>query len=117
LAAPRITKKKIDYTDNELSEIIRRCTKFGRAPKLIDGKFFACGQNGYALYEELSDFVDIRNCLRSELEDKIYYYVLKSKRYDICRYCRGQFDNCEKIPPAEQMDSRSTQKIINTKLE
>lgn len=100
---PGSPQKEIGYTDEELKEILKRCTKFCRAPKLIDGRFFACGQNGYALYKVLHDFVDIRNCPQDELKEKIWTHVMEAESYDICRYCRGQFDGCEKISVAEQM--------------
>lgn len=100
---PGSPKKEIGYSESELREVIRRCTKFGRAPKLIASRFFACGQNGYALYDKLKDFVDIRNCPQEELEDEIYHHMFHMDSYDICRYCRGAYDDCEKIPAAEQM--------------
>jgi organic radical activating enzyme len=100
---PGSPEKEIGYTDTELKEVLKRCTKFGRAPKLIDGRFFGCGQNGYALYDKLNDFVDVRACPQSELESAIYSHMFNLDSYDICRFCRGQFDDCERIPAAEQM--------------
>lgn len=102
---PGSPKKEIGYTDEELKIILRKCTKFCRAPKLIDGKFFACGQNGYALYERLTDFIDIRNIEASKLRDVLYNYMYKTTSYDICKFCRGQFDGCELIPAAEQLNN------------
>lgn len=100
---PGSPEREIGYTDEELKEVRRRCTKFGRAPKLIDGRFFACGQNGYAIYDKLNDYVDIRNCPQEKLKDEIYNCMFNMESYDICRYCRGTFDGCEKVPAAEQM--------------
>jgi hypothetical protein len=100
---PGNPEKEIGYTESELEEVLQRCTKFGRAPKLIDGRFFACGQNGYALYKKLNDFVDVRNCPQAQLEDEIYQCMFNKRSYDICRYCRGTFDGCEEVPAAEQM--------------
>jgi organic radical activating enzyme len=100
---PGNPEKEIGYTESELKEVLRRCTKFGRAPKLIDGRFFACGQNGYALYKKLNDFVDIRNCPQDKLEDEIYKCMFDMQSYDICRYCRGTFDGCEEVAAAEQL--------------
>jgi organic radical activating enzyme len=103
---PGSPEQEIGYTNAELKEIIRRCTKFGREPKLIDGRFSACGQNSYALYDKLSDYVDIRNCPQAELEAQIYSHMFNMESYGICRYCRGEFDGCERVPPAEQMSKR-----------
>ncbi|MDR1537887.1 MAG: radical SAM protein [Clostridiales bacterium] len=100
---PSSPDKEIGYTEEELKEVINRCTKFTRAPKLIDGKFFACGQNGYALYNKLRDFVDIRNCPLPDVEEQIYNHIFNMSNYDICKYCRGEYANCERIPVAEQL--------------
>lgn len=104
---PGSPKKEIGYTKDELKEVLWRCTKFGRAPKLIDGRFFACGQNGYALYDQLDDYIDVRDCPQSELQSELYRHTFEMESYDICRYCRGQFDACERVPPAEQMRAQS----------
>ena len=95
--------KKIGYSKEELSELLHKCTKFCRAPKLIDGRFFACGQNGYALYKNLEDYIDIRNIDINDLRQRLYDYIYKKDCYDICNYCRGQFEGCELIPAAEQL--------------
>lgn len=95
--------KEIGYSKDELKEILHKCTKFCRAPKLIDGRFFACGQNGYALYKDLNDYLDIRNAETDSLGQRLYDYMYHPDSYDICRYCRGQFDGCELIPAAEQL--------------
>lgn len=95
--------QEIGYTDEELKEVIRRCTKFCRASKIIDGKFFVCGQNGYALYDKLNDFVDVRNCPQEELRERLYSHVYKMESYDICKYCRGVYEGVEQVSAAEQL--------------
>jgi hypothetical protein len=95
--------EKTGFTETELKEVIRRCTKFCRAPKIIDGKFLLCGQNGYALYDILEDVVDVRNCPDSELAEMLYKYVYELDSYDICEYCRGVYEGVEQVFAAEQL--------------
>lgn len=91
------------FSDDELEEVIKRCTKFGRASKIIDGRFFVCGQNGYALYDKLNDYVDVRKLSKEELKKELYHHVYELNKYDICKYCRGVFDGAEQVPAAEQL--------------
>lgn len=91
------------FTDEELKEVCKKCTKFGRAAKLIDGRFFICGQNGYAIYDKLHDFVDVRNCPDDMLKERLFSHVYKQDSYDICKYCRGVYEGCELVPAAEQL--------------
>lgn len=91
------------FTEEELGEVMRRCTAYGRKAKLIDGRFFVCGQNTYANYKQLHDYVDVRQCPPAELSERICRYALERKSYDACSYCFGQFDDGEIIPAAEQL--------------
>jgi hypothetical protein len=100
---PGDPRHETGFSESELIEVVKRCTAFTRKPKIIDGKFFACGQNAYALYENLSDFVDIRMLSTSELKQELYDYMFNRQTYDICKYCYGQYDNCEKVAVAEQL--------------
>jgi organic radical activating enzyme len=95
--------EKTGFTDDELKEVIRRCTKFCRASKIIDGRFFVCGQNGYALYDKLKDYVDVRNCPTDDLARKLYEHVYKTESYDICKYCIGVYEGMDLVPAAEQL--------------
>ncbi|MDR1538618.1 MAG: hypothetical protein LBU32_11605 [Clostridiales bacterium] len=100
---PGDPRKETGYTVDELKDIINRCTKFARTTTVMDGKFFACCQQVHALYDKSIDFIDIRNINRSKLENEIYNYMFNKESYDFCGYCRGEYENNEKIPPAEQL--------------
>lgn len=95
--------EKTGFSKEELKEVIKRCTKFCRAAKIIDGRFFVCGQNGYALYKQLNDYVDVRNTPLNELPSALYKHVYEMESYDICEYCRGVYEGIEEVNAAEQL--------------
>ena len=100
---PGDPRQETGFAESELCEVIKRCTAFARKPKILEGKFFACGQNAYALYEKLSDYIDIRALAAKKLKEELYDYMVNRQSYDVCKYCYGQYDNCEKVGVAEQL--------------